>query len=193
MVTRIGWAISALAALLAGPATAQDDIAQKAATCAACHGLDGRPADPAWPVIWGQHAGYTYFQLRDYKTGTRTSEIMGPIAAELSRDDMKALGSYFAQKPWPRLEPPEGWAASATDTASAQQAAAAGLCKECHLGGYKGDGTIPRLAGQSAPYLAATLHALKTKTRANNPAMSSLLATYQDTTLDTLARYLAAE
>src|SRR6516165_3901188 len=68
-------------------ATAQS-IDDKAQPCAACHGEAGIPPDKSWPVIWGQHQGYLYLQLRDFRSGARKSDAMGPIAQGLERDDM---------------------------------------------------------------------------------------------------------
>ena len=58
------------------------------------------------PVIWGQHQGYLYLQLRDYKSGARKNDMMSPVAQTLERDDMMALAQYFSQKPWPDLRQP---------------------------------------------------------------------------------------
>src|SRR5215467_3965927 len=88
-------------------------IEEKAQTCAACHGDNGIPADKSWPVIWGQHQGYLYLQLRDFKSGARKSDIMGPAVQDLSRDDMLAIALYFSQKPWPDLRQPRAGGAIA--------------------------------------------------------------------------------
>src|ERR1700756_4865976 len=100
---RVGWAkrsvptLQVLAILLAPPLAAAQTIEDKVQACAACHGDNGIPPDKSWPVIWGQHQGYLYLQLRDFKSGARKSDIMGPIAQGLERDDMLALGLYFSQ------------------------------------------------------------------------------------------------
>ncbi|MBV9238486.1 MAG: cytochrome C, partial [Xanthobacteraceae bacterium] len=44
-----------------------ETIEDKAAVCGSCHGEDGIPPDKTLPVIWGQHQGYLYLQLRDFK------------------------------------------------------------------------------------------------------------------------------
>src|SRR5258708_2738185 len=88
------------------PLAAAQSIEEKAQACAACHGEAGIPPDRSWPVIWGQHQGYLYLQLRDFKSGSRKSDVMGPIAEALERDDMLALGLYFSQKKWPDLRQP---------------------------------------------------------------------------------------
>ena len=46
-------------------------VEDRAQPCAACHGENGVPQQKTTPVIWGQHQGYLYLQLRDYKRGDR--------------------------------------------------------------------------------------------------------------------------
>jgi cytochrome c553 len=180
-------AFLAAMAACAPVASAQDPIEEKAQLCAACHGENGVPTQPDVPVIWGQHTGYLYIQLKDYKSGLRKNEKMDPIVADLEKADMLALAEYFAKKEWPRST----YRSAPEDEAKGETIAAAGLCKECHLGGYVGDSSIPRLAGQTVTYLEATMLAFKSRQRANNPDKSTLLASYSEDDLKTMARYLA--
>ncbi len=163
-------------------------LAELVPMCVACHGENGVPNYAESPVIDGQHEGYIYIQLRDYKNGLRKHEVMNEIVKDLSRQDLRELAAFFAKRPWPRLRQQ----AEEGDDVVAERLAGAGMCKECHLGGYMGDGTVPRLAGQLTSYLVVTMRAFKTKERANNAAMSSLLDTYTDEEIDALARYLGA-
>jgi cytochrome c553 len=180
-------AVAAMALPLSIPAAAQT-IEEQAQLCAACHGENGIPTDKEIPVIWGQHQGYAYIQLRDYKLGTRKNEQMTPIAQSLERKEMMALAEYFSKKPWPRLDQPQ---ADAATTTKALRANVATNCTACHLNHFQGDGTVPRLAGQSADYMSKTLAQFRTRERANNPGMSDLaIATPQDD-LDALVTYLA--
>jgi len=188
---RVGWARCALSTLLAvaavPPAIAQT-IDQKAAQCAGCHGDNGIPADKAWPVIWGQHEGYLYLQLRDFKSGARKSDVMGPIAQGFEHDDMLALGRYFSQKPWPDLRQPRAPAAVA---AKAERADTSVGCTGCHQAGYQGEGTQPRLAGQSKDYLLKSMTDFRTRARGNNPGMSDLMLATSVDDIAALAEYLA--
>jgi cytochrome c553 len=183
-------ALRALAFLLAITPLAANaqSIADKAQACAACHGDSGVPADKTWPVIWGQHQGYLYLQLRDFKSGARKSDIMGPVVQDLSKDDMMALALHFSQKPWPDLRQPR--AASAVAARAAQTNTSVG-CTGCHQDGYKGDGTQPRLAGQNAEYMAKTMLDFRTKARGNNPGMSDLMIATPEDDLKAMAGYLA--
>jgi len=146
------------------------------------------PPDKTWPVIWGQHQGYLYLQLRDFKSGARKNALMGPIAEALERDDMLALVLYFSQKAWPSLRQTR-----APDAVAAQAARANGSvgCTGCHQAGYLGEGTQPRLAGQSKDYLLTSMMEFRTRARANNPGMSDLMNATSEDDLKALAAYLA--
>ena len=88
-------ALAHLAATLAARRVRAQTIEEKAQLCAACHGENGIPQQKTTPVIWGQHQGYLYLQLRDYKSGARKNDIMTPLAQTLERDDMMALAQLF--------------------------------------------------------------------------------------------------
>jgi len=178
---------AALLAAIPFAAFAQS-IEDKARPCAACHGEGGIPPDPSWPVIWGQHQGYLYLQLRDFKSGARNSDVMGPVAQPLERDDMLALALYFSQKAWPNLRRPRAPEAVA---ARAVRANGSVGCTGCHQAGYRGEGTQPRLAGQSADYLLKSMMDFRTRARGNNPGMSDLMTATPEDDLKALAAYLA--
>src|SRR5947208_7504109 len=134
--------LALLAALIGGSANA-DTLEEKTAMCAGCHGENGIPQEKTTPVIWGQHQGYLYLQLRDYKRGDRKDEQMTPVVDLLERDHMLALADYFSKKPWPRLGQPP---AAPEVVVRAQRANGSVGCTGCHQANYMGEGTQPRLA-----------------------------------------------
>jgi len=164
-------------------------IEERVQLCATCHGDNGIPKVPDSPIIWGQHQGYLYVELRDFKTGLRKSDIMQPIAAGMEKADMLALAKYFSEKEWPRT----GYETNDADRSAGERIATAGMCTQCHLGGFLGTGTIPRTGGQTEAYLHKTLLDFKTRARGNNPDKSTLLASYSDEDLTAMARYLAGQ
>ena len=170
-----------LLTLILGGAALADTIEEKAAVCSGCHGEKGVPVDPAIPVIWGQQEGYLYLELRDFKKGARKNEIMTQVASTLERDDMLALAAYFAAKPWPALGQP---AAPDAAVGIAKTANSSIGCTACHLDGYPGTGSVPRLAGQSHDYIKKTLDDFRSGARANNPGMTSLAKAMSDADSD---------
>ena len=181
-----------VACLIAATAVAQAQrlpipIAAKAAICSTCHGDKGVPVRKEVPIIWGQHAGYIFLNLRDFQTGARKNEQMVPIVATLSSADMLALAQYFASKAWPDLEQPR---AAADVTSHALAVAGSGQCASCHLSGLLGDSTNPRLAGQGIDYLRKTMRDFHDGSRGNNPWMAALLKTFTDSDIEAMAQFL---
>jgi cytochrome c553 len=183
---------AALCAPGAGWAQRADDPAAvsqppKAALCFACHGPAGNATLPEVPLLAAQSARYIYLQLRDFQEGRRSNEQMSPMAKDLTRDEMRELGAYFAaQKPQPQAFQP--------DTAKArlgQAKAAETLCTMCHLGGFAGQNEVPRVAGQPYGYVLKQLRDFKARRRTNDAgSMTSVSSTLSDSDIENLAHYL---
>ena len=191
-VTRRG-AVAALA--WAGLAIAQDaaqapaaGIEQKAQVCFSCHGPNGASTIAKYPVIAGQQLYYLYLQLKDFKAGRRENAEMQPIVAALATEDLMPLAEYFSQQRWPSLT----FELDPAKVSAGEAATNSGECSQCHLGGYNGASSVPRLAGQQLEYLRKTMLDFRSKTRNNQPAMSSLMAVFSEEDIDNLAQYLAS-
>ena len=156
--------------------------------CFACHGPDGNSTQGQYPVLAGQSWRYVYIQLKDFKEGRRSDPLMSPMAANLSRDDMIALGNYFAaQKPRP-----VAFQADAAKVAAGKKVSDAVLCPMCHLGGFVGQNEIPRVAGQWPEYVKKQLHDFKAKKRTNDGGnMTSVSATLSEDDIENLSHYIA--
>jgi cytochrome c553 len=165
-----------------------ETLEEKAQMCGGCHGEDGVPQEKTTPVIWGQHQGYLYLNLRDYKRGDRKDDQMTPVVDVLEREDIIALAEYFSKKKWPRLGQP---AAPRDVAVRAQRANGSVGCTGCHQDSYLGEGTQPRLAGQRQEYLLQSMLDFRTRKRANNPGMSDLMLATSEDDLRALAEYLA--
>jgi len=71
----------------------------KAATCFACHGVDGNSVDPQYPRLAGQYNLYLQHVLHEYKDGQRDNPIMKGMVATLSDQDIEDISAYFASLP----------------------------------------------------------------------------------------------
>jgi cytochrome c553 len=163
-------------------------IEQKAQLCAACHGAAGVPTQKDIPVISGQQLGYLFVELRDFKSGARKNDSMTPLTQGLNQSDLLPLATYFSKKTWPDLQQHR---AAANVVAQAQRVNTSVVCTSCHQEGFKGDGTQPRLAGQSRDYLAKTMADFRTGVRSNNPTMTTFMKGILDADIAALASYLA--
>ena len=95
-------ALIALAApaLAAGPKGDPVAGAEKAKTCASCHGATGNESlDDSYPKLAGQYPEYLAKALHDYKSGERNNAIMAGFVAGLSDEDIDDLSAYFASQP----------------------------------------------------------------------------------------------
>jgi cytochrome c553 len=196
-------ALFATATLAQG--TPEPDVAKgqqiAAQVCAACHAPDGNSAQPANPVLAGQHAEYTLKQLSNFKPqegkpAARPNAIMAGMVANLSAEDMSSLASYFqAQKPAPRAaRNPEliklGQAIYRGGILSRNIAA----CTACHGPGGAGvPAQFPRIAGQFAEYTAAQLRAFRSGERANDPnrMMRAVAERLSDREIAAVAEYIS--
>ena len=180
-----------LATLLASnSACSQDDpaIRKKAEPCFACHGPNGNSQNPAYPILAGQSWRYIYIQLKDFKEGRRNDPVMSPMTADLSREDMMALGNFFAaQRPLPIAFKADG-----ARVESGRKISDAVLCPMCHLGGFVGQNEIPRVAGQYPQYVKKQLQDFKAKRRTNDAGnMTSVAGTLSDEDIENLSHYIA--
>jgi cytochrome c553 len=186
--------IAALVALGPLPAGAQNNaappppaIADKVQLCATCHGADGLPVVEKVPIIAGQHRSNLLLDLGAFRSGLRASDLMGPIAKNLSRDDMKAVAAYFSALPWPAYrEPPD-----AASIARVQVLDAVEKCTSCHREGFVGSAGTPRVANQKLDYLIKTLSDFHDNKRPNMPRMTALVRNLSAEDIAAMAHYLA--
>jgi cytochrome c553 len=170
--------------------SAQDDAAirQKAEVCSACHGPNGNSSSPDYPILAGQTWRYTFIQLKDFKEGRRSDPQMSPMAANLSTDDMVALGNFFAAQ----KQLPTGFKADGNKVAAGKAKSDEVLCPMCHLGGFVGQNEIPRVAGQHYKYVKKQLEDFKARRRTNDAGnMTSIASTLSDDDIENLSQYIA--
>lgn len=168
-------AVMPLAALAAdGASIVQQGGSNPAALpCITCHGADGKGmAAGGFPRLAGLPAEYIGKQLRDFKAGRRINPIMQPIASALTEDEMQAVAKAYSERPKVNVlatvpeQPVPGtgaWIAlrGAWDRNIPE-------CTLCHGPSGVGVGSsFPPLAGQSAAYIEAQLHAWRGQKQAS--------------------------
>ena len=182
--------VALLLAAAGQTAIAQGDasIRAKAEVCFACHGTNGNSQNPDTPILAGQSWRYIYIQLKDFSEGRRSDPVMSPMVAGLSRDDMIALGNFFAaQKQLPikvKVDPAK--------VDAGRKISDAALCPMCHLGGFVGQNEIPRVAGQYPEYTRKQMLDFRAKRRSNDAGnMTSVFSNMTDDDIENLAQYIA--
>jgi len=132
----------------------------KAATCVACHGVDGNSGVPMWPKLAGQHTEYLERQIKLIKSGDRSVPEMTGLLGNLSDQDIADLAAWFnsnAIQPGNADENLMALGESIYRSGDANAGVAA--CIACH--GPTGTGNplagYPVLGGQHATYTAKIL------------------------------------
>lgn len=170
-------------------AGAEDGKVIAAEVCAACHGADGNSPAPMFPNLAGQNQRYIYLQLKDFKEGRRKNDLMSPLAANLTKQQMNDLGSWFASQ----KAKPTGFKPDGVKVVEGKKVADNALCPMCHLGGFSGQNEVPRVAGQHYDYVLKQLMDFKYKRRTNDAGnMQSVVRTISDEDLERLANYAAS-
>lgn len=170
----------------------------KAQTCAACHGPKGNSPQAQWPNIAGQHAGYTYKQLMNFKNknGRENAQMTGMVAT-LDEQDMRDLAAYYSQQPHKVMG-----AADEELVERGRKIYLGGIpskgvtaCVACH--GPRGMGNpaadYPVVSGQWAQYLVTQLQYFRSGERANDPnaMMRSLAEDMTDEEIRAVSEYMA--
>lgn len=174
----------------------------KSATCAACHGPDGNSPTDMYPKIAGQHAGYLYKQLKEFKQGAasggkegRNNAVMAGMVAALSDQDMKDLAVYFSAQTMKAGTTPEDVVAAGQKlfrAGDAERGIAA--CIACH--GPRGVGHslagFPKISFQHAAYIKTQLESFRNGSRNNdmNGMMRDVAKKLTDKDIEVLSKYL---
>ena len=132
----------------------------KAAVCAACHGMDGNPAQSQYPKLAGQQEDYIARQLELFKEKKRDNVIMQGFAAPLQPQDMHDIGAFFASKTsLPGVADSGLVQRGQALYRGGDKAINVPACMACH--GPDGRGNpgagYPQLGGQYGDYIAAKL------------------------------------
>jgi cytochrome c553 len=181
-----------LSALTDFPAHAADAVAagkEKAELCAGCHGDNGISQTENIPSLAGQQDQFIQWQLVFFRSGARKNEQMQPIVEQITNEDIRNLGAYFAS-----LTPPKPGSDDNPDLSKkGAQAAVGRRCATCHTDSFAGTKAVARLAGQREEYLVKALHDYKSGVRSGGAgaAMSDVAYPLSDEEITALAHYLA--
>jgi cytochrome c553 len=165
--------------------------------CATCHGEQGVSLAPEYPHLAGQSGAAIYKQLHDYRTGSRTNELMTGLAKALDEAALADVAAYYAAQPKRNPNP----VTLATSPASIVQLVEVGdpnrnipPCASCHRPGSGGPVETPILSEQGDDYLVAQLTSYAAGKRRNDVygRMRSIAAQLSEAEMKGLASYYRA-
>jgi cytochrome c553 len=165
--------------------------------CVACHGEQGVSAAPDYPHLAGQSGAAIYKQLNDYRTGSRTHQLMTDIAKALDEPTLADVAAYYAAQPKRNLN---------LKTLAESPPAIVHLvelgdpsrnippCAACHRPGSGGPIEAPILAEQGQEYIVRQLKLYASGERRNDVygRMRTIAAKLTPGEIDGLAAYYRA-
>lgn len=186
------------AAAMAAQAVKGDPAKGKALAaeaCASCHGQNGNSEVPAFPKLAGQQESYLLQELADYKSGARANEIMTPLVAGLSEQDMADLAAFFAKQ-----DSSDGVVTNPALLAMGKRVYLQGndkngvpSCDGCHEENGEGSKRFPRVAGQHTEYTLEQMKQYATGKRTNGKkVMRTVAERLTDEEAKAVAEYMAS-
>jgi cytochrome c553 len=139
--------------------------------CVSCHGEQGVSVGPQFPHLNGQSGAAIYKQLHDYRTGSRTNELMTNIAKALDESVIADVAAYYGGQPKRNPNP----ATLADAPPHIVQLIELGdpnrnipPCAACHRAGSGGPIETPILSEQERDYIVLQLHLYASGQRRND-------------------------
>ena len=139
--------------------------------CAACHGEQGVSVAPEFPNLAGQSGAAIYKQLHDYRTGSRTHQLMTDIAKALDEPTLADVAAYYAGQPKREPNPAtlgESPPAIVSLVELGDPSRNIPPCAACHRPGSGGPIETPILSEQWQEYLALQLKRYASGERRND-------------------------
>jgi len=174
------------------PASAADPAAikEKADLCSGCHGENGLSQTENVPSLAGQPDQFIQWQLVFFRSGARKNELMQPVVEQITNEDIRNLGAYFAALAPPKASEPDD---NPDLSQKGAQAAVGRRCASCHTDTFAGTKAVARIAGQREEYLVKALHDYKSGARSGGAgaAMADVAYPLSDEEITALAHYLA--
>jgi cytochrome c553 len=194
-VSQVAWTPDVLQVL--SNANVERGRAKVVEVCVACHGETGVSVAPDFPHLAGQSGAAIYKQLHDYRTGSRTNQLMTDIAKALEEPAIADVAAYYAGQP-KRNPNPVTLAESAAPIVRLVELGDPNRnippCAACHRVGSGGPIETPILAEQGRAYLIQQLQAYASGERRNDVygRMRTIASKLTSTEIDGLAGYYSA-
>lgn len=189
-IVAMGLAGTAQAAGLGEGLSADPDML--AETCAACHGVDGVSVGQSLPSLGGMNAEYFVQTMKDFADGTRHGTVMDRVARGYTEADLKAMGAYFAARPFVPAQ--QSFDAALAEKGRVLQAQ---YCENCHeKGGTVNADGVTIVAGQWRPYLEFSMghfqQGQREMERRKRQRFEALMAEQGDEGVEAIIHYLAS-
>jgi cytochrome c553 len=165
--------------------------------CQGCHGETGMSAEDMIPNLAGQYADYIVKQIRNFRSGERTHQIMNAMSKTISDAELVDVAAYFSSQK-------QMHGSGTGDNPVAKNLFLNGdtsrdipPCMSCHGENGKGQApnisTYPVIGGQRKGYLRAQLMHWRSGERSNSPdgVMNNVAKKLTDSEIEALTNYIS--
>jgi cytochrome c553 len=165
--------------------------------CASCHGENGVSASPDFPHLAGQSGAAIYKQLHDYRSGSRTNELMASLAKMLDETAIADVAAYYAAQRQRRPNPATLGASPEPIVRLVELGDPARNippCAACHRQGSGGPIETPVLSEQQSEYFVQQMQMYASGQRRNDvyARMRTIAAKLTPAEITGLAAYYRA-
>jgi cytochrome c553 len=194
-VSKVVWTPSLLQIL--AEAKPERGLAKTQEVCVACHGEQGVSRAPEFPNLAGQSGAAIYKQLNDYRTGSRTNQLMTDIAKALDEATLADIAAYYAAQPNRNPNPTtlaESPPAIVRLVELGDPSRNIPPCASCHRPGSGGPIETPILSEQGKEYIVLQLKMYAAGDRRNDVygRMRAIASKLTPAEIDGLATYYRA-
>jgi cytochrome c553 len=123
-----------------------------------------------FPKIAGLQEEYIVKQLRDFMSGRRKSDVMGPVVAALRPEDVAPLAAFYSSQKLKSGEPENKKAVGLGKLIyyDGNEETGVPACVGCHQGEGAGHNIYPRIGGQHTQYVTQQLKNFAAGERSND-------------------------
>ena len=175
--------------------SAMSGIAMADNVCSLCHGLTGESVSPMFPKLAGQQKEYLKLQLTDFKRHVRSdatgSRYMSGFT-HLTGTQIAELADYFSSQRAMKADADTPDARGELIFRQGLPEMGVSACSACHGSDGRGNGQIPRVAGQHASYMTHQIMVLQQNgQRPNGAPMKQVDHALSQADAESVARYMA--
>lgn len=161
---------------------------QTASFCGNCHGPNGISDIPDVPNLAGQNPLYILEQMRKFDRGERGDAFMQGLIKVIKENDRVDLALYYAAASGAPMA-----GNTSADGADRGREIYQKRCVACHGPAARGEGVIPKLAGQKVSYLVLSLNRYRERNGVrSDPRMAPVAAALSREDIGAVAGYLSS-
>jgi cytochrome c553 len=165
--------------------------------CQGCHGETGMSAEDMIPNLAGQYADYIVKQIRNFRSGARTHQIMNAMSKTINDAELVDIAAFFSSQKKMQGSGTGDYPVAKNLFLNGDAGRDIPPCMSCHGENGKGQAPdvpiYPVIGGQHKAYLRAQLMNWRSGERSNSPdgVMNKVANKLTDAEIEALTAYIS--